>query len=323
MIQGYLQTMWQATDDVSGEWGERACVDLLIEMRRIALLILTRTLFGDDVGPHLDDLWTSILRTIHYISPGPWLVWPTIPRVGYRQALQRLDGYLSRIITHRHASPDTTGDLLGSLITSGMDDGLIRDQLLTMFIAGHDTSTALLAWSLYLLSIHPDVLARVQTEMEEVVGTQPPTYAQLRQLGYLDRVIKETLRLYPPIHLGSRIAATELVFRNYHIPAGTRVLYSLYLTHRDKKYWPAPDRFDPDRFAPEHAHNRPAYAYLPFGGGPRNCMGAAFAQVEAKIVLARLLQRYDFQFVGGKVRPHMRATLEPHPRVLVTVRPLT
>ena len=201
-----------------------------------------------------------------------------------------------------------------------MRDELIRDQVLTLFIAGHDTSTALLAWSLYLLATHPDVLARAQAEVDRVVGVELPTEAHLRQLPYLERVVKESLRLYPPIHLGSRIAATDVAFRDYLIPAGTRVLYSIYLTHRDEKYWPAPTMFDPDRFAPAQADHRPAYTFLPFGAGPRNCIGAAFAQVEAKIVLARLLQSFAFRYVGGVVRPRMRATLEPNPGVLVEVR---
>jgi cytochrome P450 len=145
----------------------------------------------------------------------------------------------------------------------------------------------------------------------------------MRQLPYLDRVIKESLRLYPPIHLGSRIAATDIPFREYVIPAGTRVLYSIYLAHRDPRYWPAPETFDPDRFTPERASGRPAYVYLPFGGGPRNCIGAAFAQLEARLALARLLQRSTFKMAGAPVRPHMGATLAPgrHARVAVYPRP--
>ncbi len=222
-----------------------------------------------------------------------------------------MDGYFREIIARRRAQPGRATDLPGLLIAAGMSDELIRDQLFTMFIAGHDTSAALLAWSLALLASHPESLARAHAEVDTALGADTPTYAHTRQMPYLDRVIKESLRLYPPIHLGSRIAATDIPFREFLIPAGTRVLYSIYLAHRDPRYWPAPESFDPDRFLPENAQGRPAYTYVPFGGGPRNCIGASFAQVEARIVLARLLQSYTFKPIGAPPRLRMRATLEP------------
>lgn len=132
-------------------------------------------------------------------------------------------------------------------------------------------------------------------------------------------MIKETLRLYPPIHLGSRIVATEITFRGFVIPAGTRVLYSIYLAQRDPRYWPDATAFDPDRFEPERASGRPAFAYVPFGGGPRNCIGAQFAQIEARAALARILQRYTFTPISAPPRPRMRATLELAPDARVTV----
>lgn len=320
MLDGYVETMWRCSDWVSGQWREGSHVDLLVEMRRIALLILTETLFKEDFTPHLKPLWQAILRTIQYISPGPWMVWSGIPRPGYRRALQQMDTYLYQLIAYRRTHLGDCTDLLGGLIASGMDDDLIRDQLLTMLIAGHDTSTALLAWALYLLTSRPDTLQRVQEEIQDVMGAQAPTSAAVGQLNLLDRVIKEALRLYPPIHLGSRIAAADIEFQEFVFPAGTRILYSIYLTHRHKAYWQEPERFDPERFTPEQARERPPYSYLPFGGGPRNCIGAAFAQVENKIVLARILQKYDLRFAGSHVRPHMGATLEPRPGVRVEVR---
>jgi cytochrome P450 len=144
--------------------------------------------------------------------------------------------------------------------------------------------------------------------------------SDLSRLGYLDQVLKETLRLYPPIHLGSRIAATDLEFRSFPIPAGTRVLYSIYLTHRDEKQWHHPAAFIPERFSPELARQRHPYTFLPFGGGPRNCIGMAFAQVEVKVVLARILQKFDLEFTGHAVRLHMGATLEPRPGVRIRTR---
>lgn len=320
LFDGFIQTMVQSTDRVVSGWGEGVRLNTLTEMRRIALLIVTNALFGGDIGADLDRLMPDIVRAIRYISPGPWLLWPGIPRPCYRRALRNVDAYLLRLIACRRADPGAATDLLGRLIACGMGDELIRDQLLTMLIAGHDTSTALLAWTLLLLASHPAVMQRVRAEIDAVVGTQEPSQGHLRQLAYLDCVVKEALRLYPPIHLGSRVAATDIDFHGFRIPAGTRVLYSIYLTHRDPHYWPDPQRFDPERFSPERSRERVAYTFLPFGGGPRNCIGAAFAQVEAKVVLARILQRVDLRFVGGTVRPRMRATLEPSAGMRVEVR---
>jgi cytochrome P450 len=194
-----------------------------------------------------------------------------------------------------------------------LSDETIRDQLLTLFIAGHDTSTALLTWSLYLLGSHPDVLARACAEVEAVTHGEPPRAEHLPELVYLGQVIDETLRLYPPIHTGNRVARKDLEFGSYRIPAGTRLIYSIYATHHDERNWPDPERFDPERFG-AGVKIRP-YSYLPFGGGPRNCIGAGFAGTEAKVILARLIQSFDIRLVDTRVRQHMGATLEPSPGV--------
>lgn len=319
MVDGYVEQMWRGTDRVAEQWTHGSRLDMLVEMRKVALLILTETLFREDFTPHLKPLWHSILRNIQYISPGLWLIWPNVPRPGYGRALRQMDEYLYQLIAERRTSLGEPSDLLGGLIASEMSDGLIRDQLLTMLIAGHDTSTALLAWTLYLLATHQDVQACAYAEIENILGTRDPTITDMGQLPYLDQVLKEVLRLYPPIHLGSRIAATDIEFQEYLFPAGTRILYSIYLSHRHQAYWSDPHRFDPERFSPEKMRQRPPYVYLPFGGGPRNCIGMAFAQVEAKVVVARILQKYALRFDGGHVRPRMGATLEPYPRVRVEV----
>lgn len=320
MLLHYVEKMAHSTDQVMAGWANGASVDMLVEMRKVALLILTDTLFKEDFSPELDRLWKAVLTTLHYISPGLWLLWKGMPRPGHGRGLRQMDEYLYRIIQLRRENLGHPTDLLGGLIASGMSDDLIRDQLLTMLIAGHDTSTALLAWALYLLTTNEAVMAQAREEVDRVLGDRTPVLEDASQLTYLDQVIKETLRLYPPIHLGSRIAAHDFAFGDYDIPAGTRVLYSIYLTHRHPQYWSNPHAFDPSRFAPEIARQQPPYTYLPFGGGARNCIGTAFAQVEAKVVLARILQTFDLRFVGGKVSPKMGATLEPQPRVMVEVR---
>lgn len=321
-VTGHIDAMRRYTDAVTAGWQDGATVDMLVEMRRAALLILAGTLFGAELEPRLDTLWSPILRLLDYIGPGFWIVWPTMPRPGYRRAIQAVDDYLLQLIRQRRQSGGGADDLLGHLVRQPhLSDELIRDQLLTMLIAGHDTSTALLAWTLYLLGRHPQVMAQVQAEVDAALGAFPPASAeQLARLPLLDQVIKETLRLYPPIHVGNRMANTDVHVQGYDVPAGTRVMVSIYLSHRHPAYWPEPSRFCPARFDSEPAHKQPPLTYVPFGGGPRYCIGAAFAQVEARTVLARLLQTFEFELVSDKVRPHMGATLEPRPGVFMRVK---
>jgi cytochrome P450 len=316
MLGAYVEAMVRGTDRIIDNWEAGTTVDMLVEMRKIALLILMETLFKVDFAPDMERLWRAILKSIQYISPGVWILWRDVPRPGYTQALRQMDTYLHEIIRLRRRSIGEASDLLGLLVTTpGMSDDLIRDQLLTMLIAGHDTSTALLSWTLYLLGKHPDAGLKAQGEVDAVLNGEPPTMERIGLLRYLDRVLEEALRLYPPIHLGSRVAAVDLEFKDYHIPAGTRIMYSIYLTHRLAEFWENRFEFDPDRFL-----NRPVpYSYLPFGGGARNCIGAMFAQVESKIVLARILQKFRLKLMREKVHAHMGATLEPRPGVFMQV----
>jgi len=257
-------------------------------------------------------LWQPILKAIAYISPGPWILWRRMPRFGYRKQLAVLDAYLYGIISARrsaHPTGPTRHDLLGHLIAAGLDDGRIRDQMLTLLIAGHDTSTALLAWTFALLGQHPEVLTRLVLELDENPGARPPL---------LDEVIKEALRLYPPIHVGNRMVAESIPFKDGVVPAGERLFYSIYLSHRDPAVWENSDEFCPGRFS--RGRSQPPFAYIPFGGGPRACIGAAFGLAEARIVMARLLQTFRFEPLNaGKIRAHMGATLEPRPGVMMKI----
>ena len=197
-------------------------------------------------------------------------------------------------------------DLLQHLIDAGLTDDVIRDQMLTMLIAGHDTSTALLAWTFALLGQHPEIHQRVVQEVDTMEKSQ-----------LLDRVIKESLRLYPPIHIGNRRVANEMQFNERTVPAGERMFYSIYLTHRDPSIWENAEEFCPERFA--HGRKTPPFSYVPFGGGPRACIGGAFGQAEARIVMSHLLRTHIFEFTNHKIHAHMGATLEPRPGVRMVV----
>jgi cytochrome P450 len=325
----HIPAFWRYTDDVTNTWRDGETRDMLVEMRRVALLILMGTLFEVEFMPDMQRMWQPIMHLLEYISPGLWIFWSGMPRPKYRHAIAAMDAYLYGIIRERRAElakfgvEPSPGDLLGQLVAhSGYSDDLIRDQLLTMLIAGHDTSTALLAWVLYLIGMHPDAMAAMRDEVDSTLTScaEPPTVEQINRLVVADQVIKEALRLYPPIHVGNRRAATDVQIQGYDVPEGTRVMYSIYLSHRDKNHWENPGEFCPNRFDRQQEASRPPFTYVPFGGGPRNCIGAAFAQVESKVVLSRLLQTFDFELLNGKeIKPYMGATLEPRPGVKMRV----
>ncbi|MBK9122120.1 MAG: cytochrome P450 [Chloroflexi bacterium] len=321
MIESYVDAMVRCTDRVLDSWPDGSRQDLLVEVRKMALLILLDTLFDVDHRPDMPPLWNPLLKMVDFISPGLWLFWSGVPRPGYKRAIAQWDAYFAGMIAKRRAELDadpSRDDMLSLMIRSGFSEANIRDQMMTMLIAGHDTITALLAWAFHLLGQHSDVRQRCVAEIDSVLGTGTPTADSLAGLTYLRQVVDETLRLYPPAHLGSRKAALDLLFRDYVIPKGTRVVYSIFLTQRDARYWPDPNRFDPERFAP--GTTIAPYTFLPFGGGKRNCIGSYFAQIEARVIIARVLQRFDLS--AGPAHPHMHmgATIEPRPGVPLTVR---
>jgi len=311
-LPGYTQMMIAQTDRVTAAWKDGQTVDMLAESRKIALLIIMQTLFSKDVWDDLHRIWHPILKAIEFISPGAWIFWRKMPRPGYRKAFKVIDDYLFSIISNRRANVErltlnVQPDLLQHLIDAGLTDDIIRDQMLTMMIAGHDTSTALLAWTLALLGQHPDVFSKLTEEV-----------TTLEKSPLLDQVIKESLRLYPPIHIGNRRVAEEIHFDEGSVPAGERMFYSIYLTHRDPSIWENADSFCPKRFA--RGRTTPPMSYVPFGGGPRACIGAAFGQAEARVVIAHLLRTFRFEPLNAdKIRPYMGATLEPRPGVMMKV----
>lgn len=311
VLPAYAAMMQRQTDRVTARWQDGQVVDMLVEGRKIALLIVMDALFGVDAWDDLPRLWTPILKAIDYISPGAWILWRRIPRPGYKKHLDALDAYLYQIIAQRRANQTPPSDLLQHLIDAGLPDARIRDQMLTMLIAGHDTSTALLAWVFALLGQHPKTHVQLVAELDETPEGEHP--------HLLDEVIKEALRLYPPIHIGNRIVAEDVDFgEGNRMEKGARMFYSIFLTHRDPSIWQQPNDFCPERFA--HGRKTPPMSYIPFGGGPRACIGAAFGQAEARIVIARLLQTFTFQPLNPeKIHPHMGATLEPRPGVMMKV----
>lgn len=323
MIATYVESMTRRTDQITAAWKPDKPIDLLVEVRKMALLILIETLFDVDYTPEMERLWNAVLYLMGYISPGLWLIWEDIPRPGYAKARAQVDRYFYDMIARRREEiarePERQRtDMLSLLILSEIDDRMIRDQLMTMLTAGHDTATAALAWIFHLLGQHPDVLAQVQAEIDSVLNGTTPDAQNIWGLTYLGQVIDESLRLYPPAHLGGRTASTDLEFNGFPILAGTRVLYSIFLTQRHPAYWDNPGDFKPERFAP--GIKPLPYTYLPFGGGARTCIGMPYAQAEMRVVLARILQCFTLRPLNRPIHMHMGATIEPRPGVFMTAQ---
>jgi cytochrome P450 len=214
---------------------------------------------------------------------------------------------------------DSGNDLVGMLLAAQdagtgerMTDRQVRDEVMTIFLAGHETTSVALTWTFYLLSQHPAVAAKLRSELDAVLGGRAPTVDDLANLPYNRMVIDEALRLYPPAWVLSRTPLADDVIGGYRIPKGSNVFLSPYVTHRHPAFWDDPERFDPERFTPERAAGRPRFAYFPFGGGPRQCIGNNFALLEAQLLLATIFQRYRLE-----LWPEHQVGLLP----LITLRP--
>jgi cytochrome P450 len=309
-IGGYIATMSELTDRAIAEWEDDSTLDMAVEMRKITLNIVMKTLFQVDFAPEIARLWKPLLRLLRFISPGWWMLVPGFPQPGVARARALFDAYLYRIISARREMPQGE-DLLGVLVsTPGLSDKQVRDQVMTMIVAGHDTIAALLSWAVYVLSQRSHVQAQAHDEVLAVLGSSPPDMTTLGRLTYLGCVIDETLRLYPPAHLGNRRVVETTEFDGYTFEAGERLGYSIYLSHRHPDVWENVDEFKPERFL----HGHEAFAFVPFGGGERTCIGMNYALYEAKVVLARLLQQVELLPVAGEVRQSMMVTLQPKTR---------
>jgi cytochrome P450 len=329
----------EAVDQLLDSWREPAAagrpVDVASAMMRLTCTIIGRILFGTDVTKELVELEeaaTVVLghtyrRLERIIDPPLWL--PTPGNFRFRRAMARLDAVVHGIIEQRRRSGAGGDDLLSRLFRQrdesggeGMNERQVRNETITLLLAGHETTANALAWTWCLLSLHPAVRRRVQEEVDEVLGGQPPSATDLPRLALLTRVFQESMRLYPPIWIMERAVLAEDVIGGYRIPAGSTVALSPHVTHRHPGFWDNPEGFDPDRFLPEPMASRPTCAYFPFGAGQRLCIGANLAVLEAQLILARISQRYRLDLVPGfAVRPKPGITLRPAGGLPMTLHP--
>ena len=347
-IQAYAETMVDyAAAHVEG-WRDGAVYDIGEEMRRLTMYIVAKTLFDVDhdkieefaegVGMSLHNLQQiSDERFDELFSLPDWV--PTARNRLDRRSRETLNAAVNQIITLRQAQavagatpgsetagkevPDR-GDLLSMLMLARdedgrpMDDQQLRDEVVTLFLAGHETTSNALTWTWLLLAQQPEVAAQLHTELDAVLGSADngrrlPTLADLPQLPYTLQVIKESMRLYPPAWvLNTRAATEDTTVGEYEIPKGTHVFISQYVMHRQARFFPEPERFDPARWTPEFEASLPKFAYMPFGGGPRVCIGNSFAMMEAQLLLATIAQRWDLALLPGQsLAPAALITLGP------------
>ena len=329
-IVSYAAPMADAAERVQAGWKTGQTIDVSHEMMRLTLGIVGKTLFDvESLENDADTLGKSLTSIMHYfirIVRSPIrLASTTVPpwEREARRAITHLDSTIYGMIEERRREKSDTGDLLSMLILahdpegddsdSGMENQQIRDEVMTLFLAGHETTANALAWTWYLLAKNPSIYARLQGEVDTVLQGRTPTHEDLERLPYTLQVLKESMRIYPPVYALTRQAMTETQIAGHRIPAKAIVLSSPYLLHRRPDYFPNPDVFAPDRWTDDFERTRPRYAYLPFGGGPRICIGAAFAQMEGQLLLATLAQRITFSL------PHPAYDVKPEP--LITLRP--
>jgi len=315
-----------ATDKMLMRWKSAAqsgeVIDVDHAMLELALEIVGLSLFGLDLSQEAPQLVHAALEALDYViyraqnpfAPPP--SWPTPRNRAFHRALARLNAAVESIIAARLEKGLDGDDLLTLLLKAHREGELsraqVRDELITMIIAGHETVATALTWTWYLLAHHPQVWERLAGEVDWVLAGQPPNGDHLPRLEFTAQVFSEALRLYPPAWLITRKAQAEDIILEEPIPAGALVIICPYALHRHPRIWPQPEHFDPERFAEPHARDIPRFAYIPFGGGPRLCIGNRFALIEAQLVLARVTQVYRLEYAG--VAPKQA-------QPLVTLRP--
>jgi cytochrome P450 len=339
-VLAYDATTVDSVDDMLRRWQPALTtgsgVDMRVEMMRVTLDVLARSMFGVDWRNQLEDLGVHVTHLLErtfqrMLSPVGTPVWlPTSMNRRFRRSRSGADDVVvSLIAAHRNGSVQGSG-LLGRLIDArdeqggdGMTDAQLRDEVMSMLIAGHETVSTALTWTCYLLARHGEAQSRVTDEVDRVCGGRPPTAADLPHLDYTRRVVMEAMRLYPPLWIMGRSPVEDVEVSGHLLTKGSVVLLSQYVTHRHPAFWDDPEAFEPDRFLPEAARERHRYAYFPFGGGPRKCIGESFGLMEMPLVIARMLQECRLELMPGHqaVVPAPGISLRPANGLMMVVRP--
>lgn len=328
-IASFAKIMTDSAEAMLKHWqplAERGeFVEVDAEMLRLTLGIVGKALFSRDLSDEADTMSQSfeIIRkhtTDRIMSVVKFPAnFPTLQNRRFRQAIANAEQIVYALIAERRCGKGNADDLLSLLMTArdeetgeSLSDTELRDQALTIIGAGYETTTQALAWTWYLLAKHPEVENRLHAEISDVLGGRTPTFDDLPHLKYTLMVFQEAMRLYPPIWMMTRAAIKSDEIGGYRIPANSEILLLPYITHRHPKYWEKPEEFDPEHFLPEKVATRPRFAYFPFGGGPRQCIGNNFALMEAQLIIATVAQKYRLRLADERViEPEASVTLRP------------
>ncbi len=323
-VESYRDTMVACTEGMLAEWTPGSQRDIADEMMRVTMRIVAKALFNVDIASQVDAIGQAFDKASEYSrrSRTPFqffrLNLPFTRYGKYVRARKFLDDTMADLIARHRASGKDSGDVISMLLQaqdedgSAMTDQQVRDETLTLLAAGHATTANTLSWAFYLLSSHPEQREILLDELWRVLGGRAPTVDDLAQLPYLDMVVKETMRLYPPAWMQPRYTVDDFEYGGYRFKRGTVILLSQWVTHRLPDLWPEPEAFKPERFHPETAQKYHPQAYFPFGAGSRICIGMPFANLEARILLATILQRYVPRLAPGfPVVPQPMVTLFP------------
>jgi cytochrome P450 len=324
-IAAYGGIMVDHATRLADQWRHGQVRDVHKDMMRLTLEIVAETLFGAQVGDHAEDVGEALEAVLTVVADPmeiflPFLKHlPTPQRRRFDRAIAKLDSILYGVFEQRRRSEaPESGDLLSMLLHAQDDDGTrmsdrqLRDECMTLFLAGHETTALNLSWTWLLLSQHPDVDAKLVRELRDVLGDRPATFADLPNLRYAGHVIAESLRLYPPAWSLGREAREDVDLGGYRVPRGGQVWFCPWSIQRDARWFDDPDAFRPERWEGDLAKKLPRYAYFPFGGGPRLCIGQAFAQMEAVLLLATLARTFHAEVLPKpRVVPFASVTLRP------------
>lgn len=332
-ISAYTRVMLEKVASLDAEWRDGMELDIVPAMQHLTLAIAGATLFGADVTAQAEEITGALSRSLalYNLAMLPFAAelerfFPMLTR-RFDRTRQRLDQTIHALIARRRADTDGRDDLLSLLLSArdeegdgaGMTDALVRDEVMTLILAGYETTANALAWTWYLLGSHPDVLARLHAELDTVLKGRRVEPEDLPNLVYTRQVLMEVLRLFPPAWTVARTPIEDVILGGFRIVAGTTILMSEWVVHRDPRWYAEPERFHPDRWAPDATIERPRFAYFPFGGGSRLCIGEQFAWSEALLVIATIAQRWTLRLGGGPVQPRAMLTLRPCGPVTVTL----
>ncbi|AWI89810.1 cytochrome P450 [Methylobacterium sp. DM1] len=305
-LASYADTMVHESTRTAEGWRDGDVRDVHADMMALALRIAAKALFGTEVEEDvlvIDNALNDILAELASRVVRPILIPDAVPLPGhvrYRRALRRIDEIVARIITERRSSSAASADFLSALMRARDEDGTamsdrqLRDEVVTFLLAGHETTALVLSWTIHLLSRHPEVDRVLAAEIDEVVGQRAATFDDVPLLRFTEHTILESMRLYPPAWAIGREARSDCQIGGFDVRAGTPILISPWVLHRDPRFFEEPEAFRPERWQQGLAQRLPRFAYMPFGGGPRICIGNRFAVIEAVLILATLVQRFGF-----------------------------